>query len=135
MKNQIKFIIVLFVISSFGCRTFAQTAKPSTEAERFKLAAEYSSQNRGVSVLVMKGDKVVFEDYQNGHEATAPWMLASGTKSFSGVMCAAAIEDRLIRVLMKKWLTPSPNGRVIRENRRSQFASYYLCRVASPPGR
>ena len=96
MKNQIKFIIVLFVISSFGCRTFAQTAKPLTETERFKLAAEYSSQNRGVSVLVMKGDKVVFEDYQNGHEATEPWMLASGTKSFSGVMCAAAIEDRLI---------------------------------------
>lgn len=79
-----------------GCRVSAQSQKPLTESERFKLAADYSSQNRGVSVLVMKGDKVVFEDYQNGHMADEPWPLFSGTKSFSGVMCAAAIEDKLI---------------------------------------
>ena len=67
-----------------------------TEKQRFELAAEYSRESRGLSVLVMKGDKIVFEDYQNGHSADRPWMLASGTKSFSGVICAAAIEDRLI---------------------------------------
>ncbi|HEX3102459.1 MAG TPA: serine hydrolase [Pyrinomonadaceae bacterium] len=90
------FAVIFCVFLSFGCRAFAQTAKPLTENERFKLAAEYSSKNKGVSVLVMKGDKVVFDDYQNGHTASDPWILASGTKSFSGVMCAAAIEDKLI---------------------------------------
>jgi len=61
------------------------------------MAADYSRASRGVSVLVMKGDKIVFEDYQNGHQADEPWLLASGTKSFSGVMLAAAIEDKLIK--------------------------------------
>lgn len=78
------------------CRANAQTKQTLTEQDRYKLAAEYSRQNRGVSVLVMKGDTIVFEDYQNGHSADAPWILASGTKSFSGAMLVAAIEDKLI---------------------------------------
>ncbi len=47
-------------------------------------------------MLVMKGSTIVFEDDQNGYAKDLPWILASGTKSFSGVMCAAAIEDKLI---------------------------------------
>jgi CubicO group peptidase (beta-lactamase class C family) len=50
----------------------------------------------------MKGGKVVFEEYQNGHQADTPWPLASGTKSFSGVMLAAAIEDKLVRSFDEK---------------------------------
>lgn len=50
----------------------------------------------------MKGEKIVFEDYQNGHRADEPWMLASGTKSFSGVMLAAAIEDKLVKSFDEK---------------------------------
>lgn len=88
----------IFFISSLlfnGC-THAQTASVG-DVQRFRSAAEYSREQRGLSVLVMKGDKVVFEEYQNGHTASTPWMLASGTKSFSGVMLAAAIEDGLIK--------------------------------------
>jgi len=47
-------------------------------------------------MLVMRGDSVVFEEYQNGHREGAAWPLYSGTKSFNGVMLAAAIEDKLI---------------------------------------
>ncbi|MEP6903326.1 MAG: serine hydrolase [Actinomycetota bacterium] len=90
-------IVSSFLLFSFGCAVKAQTAKILTEPERFKLAAEYSAANRGVSVLVMKGDKIVFEDYENGHTADGAWFLASGTKSFSGVMLAAAIEDKLVK--------------------------------------
>ena len=50
----------------------------------------------------MKGDRTVFEEYQNGHNAETPWILASGTKSFSGVMLAAAIEDKLIKSFDEK---------------------------------
>ena len=85
------------MLFSFGCAVKAQNSKPLSEQERYKLAAEYSAENRGRAVLVMKGDKVVFEDYENGHTAEMPWFLASGTKSFSGVMLAAAIEDKLIK--------------------------------------
>ena len=94
MKTLVIFFAI-FLVSS--CPVKAQNTKILTEAERYKLAAEYSAANRGVSVLVMKGDKIVFEDYENGHTADQAWFLASGTKSFSGVMLAAAIEDKLIK--------------------------------------
>lgn len=91
--------ISLIILALTGAMTFGQTV---TDLQRYKSAADYSRENRGLSVLVMKGDKVVFEEYQNGHNADRPWMLASGTKSFSGVMCAAAIEDKLINSFDEK---------------------------------
>src|SRR5438067_387502 len=86
--------LVCFI--TLGCAAAAQTRPILTEQQRFELAAEDSKSARGVSVLVLKGDRVVFEDYQNGHAADEPWMLASGTKSFTGVMLATAIEDKLV---------------------------------------
>ena len=79
-----------------SCAAKAQTTRPLTEQERFKLAADYSRDHRGLSVLVMKGDKIVFEDYTNNATPDTPWMLFSGTKSFSGAMLCAAIEDKII---------------------------------------
>lgn len=96
MRITILVSFLAAVLFTFGCRTSAQTKTAVTDAERYKLAAEYSTEHRGLSVLIMKGDKIVFEEYQNGHTADTPWMLASGTKSFSGVMLAAAIEDKLV---------------------------------------
>ena len=76
---------------------YPQTATTLTDKQRYELAAEYSRSHNGVAVLVMKGDKIVFEDYADAVAEDIPWFLASGTKSFSGVMCAAAIEDKLIK--------------------------------------
>ncbi|NOT46867.1 MAG: serine hydrolase [Acidobacteria bacterium] len=95
-------ILALLIFFAAGCNARAQSKPVTGEMQRYKLAAAYSEQFRGLSVLVMKGDKVVFEEYQNGHSAERPWMLASGTKSFSGVMLAAAIEDGLIRSFDEK---------------------------------
>ncbi|MCU0724089.1 MAG: serine hydrolase [Planctomycetes bacterium] len=66
---------------------------PLVTVERCKLAAEYSAAHRGVSVLVMLDGKVFFEDYANGGAPDRAWELASGTKSFNGVLAAAAIQD------------------------------------------
>lgn len=95
-----KFILITLAVIFTVSNSFAQ--KTLSETERYKLAADYSRQNRGVSVLVMKDDKIVFEEYQNGRSADQPWILASGTKSFSGVMAAAAIDDKLIKDLDEK---------------------------------
>jgi CubicO group peptidase (beta-lactamase class C family) len=97
MKIRLFATYFLFIICCLGCSANAQNKPPATDQERFKLAAEYSKEHRGLSVLIMKGDKVLFEEYQNGHSADTPHMLASGTKSFSGVILAAAIEDGLIK--------------------------------------
>ncbi len=96
--SKFVFLSLSFVlIISFGGAVGAQNSKTLPEAARYKLAAEYSSENRGRAVLVIKGDKSVFEEYQNGHSAETAWFLASGTKSFAGVMLAAAIEDKLFK--------------------------------------
>lgn len=62
----------------------------------FTAAATYSANRRGVSLLAMRRGEVIFEDYPNQGSAARGWELASGTKSFTGVMAAAAIRDRLI---------------------------------------
>lgn len=89
------FAAFLFAVLTAGCQANAQT-RSETSTRAFQRAAEYSTENRGLAVLIMKGDEVIFEDYENGHSASTPWMLASGTKSFSGVILAAAIEDKLV---------------------------------------
>ncbi len=61
-----------------------------------RLAAEYSARYRGISLLVMVDGKTVFEDYPNGGSPTRAHGLASGTKSFSGVMAVAAQQDGLL---------------------------------------
>ena len=58
-------------------------------------AAAYSAQRRGVSLLVMQGGRVLFEDYPRA-SADATHELASGTKSFSGVLAAAMVQDGLL---------------------------------------
>lgn len=93
MKTRIFFLLLVAICSHSA---FGQTAAAKAELLRFEAAAKYSSEHRGVAVLVMKGDKIVFEDYASPFGEELPWILASGTKSFSGVMCAAAIEDKLI---------------------------------------
>jgi CubicO group peptidase (beta-lactamase class C family) len=62
----------------------------------FSAAAAYSAERRGVSLLVMRRGETIFEDYPGEGGPTRGWELASGTKSFTGVMAAAAIQDGLI---------------------------------------
>lgn len=64
--------------------------------ENIEAAARYSAERDGVSLLVMIGGEIVFEDYPNEGGVDRAWELASGTKSFSGVMAAAAAADGLL---------------------------------------
>jgi CubicO group peptidase (beta-lactamase class C family) len=62
----------------------------------FTAAADYSRPRRGVSLLAMRRGRILHEDYPNGGAPNRGWELASGTKSFTGVMAAAAVKDRLL---------------------------------------
>jgi len=59
-------------------------------------AARYSAERRGVSLLFMRRGEIIFEDYPNEGGAERGWELASGTKSFTGVIAAAAAQDNLL---------------------------------------
>lgn len=67
---------------------------PSQSA--MKLAAEYSQSYRGQAMLVMHDGQMIFEQYDDRGGPTNKQMLASGSKSFVGIVAAAAVEDKLI---------------------------------------
>jgi CubicO group peptidase (beta-lactamase class C family) len=63
---------------------------------QWRAAAAYSAARRGVSMIVLKAGRVMFEDYPNGGKQDSAWELASGTKSFTGVIAAAAAQDGML---------------------------------------
>jgi len=66
----------------------------------------------------MQDGKVVFEQYDNGGSASQQQMLASGTKSFNGIVAAAAITDGLITfddlasTYLPEWKTDARKSRI-----------------------
>jgi CubicO group peptidase (beta-lactamase class C family) len=64
--------------------------------ESLKTAAEYSAKTDGHAFMVVQRGEVLIEEYQNGHTAERPHRLASGTKSFSGLIAMCAVEDGLL---------------------------------------
>lgn len=78
-------------------QSFAEEPAPEpTNPQHQKLAAEYSASCKGISMLVRVDNKEVFADYPNGGRKDRAHELASGTKSFCGVLAAAAMQDKLI---------------------------------------
>lgn len=76
----------------------ALAAAPALAQTRFEAAKAYSIARRGISFLVMQRGQVLFEDYQGLGLRFKGWELASGTKSFSGVMAAALVQDGLLKL-------------------------------------
>ena len=62
-------------------------------------AADESERHLGRALLVMKDGEIVFERYARGWSSERPHPLASGTKSFCGVLAARALQDGVIRSL------------------------------------
>ncbi|MBU6238163.1 MAG: serine hydrolase, partial [Planctomycetes bacterium] len=59
-------------------------------------AADYSTQFSGRVVLVLHRGELVYERYDRDWLESRPHMLASGTKSFSGVIAMFAVHDGLL---------------------------------------
>jgi CubicO group peptidase (beta-lactamase class C family) len=76
----------------------ALTATPAFTQTRFEAAKAYSDARRGISFLVMQRGQVLFEAYQGKGLRFRGWELASGTKSFSGAMAAALVQDGLLNL-------------------------------------
>jgi CubicO group peptidase (beta-lactamase class C family) len=63
--------------------------------EAFEAAADYSAKHSGRVMLVMRDGQVLYSRADNSWDISRPHPLASGTKSFSGVMAMMAIQDGL----------------------------------------
>jgi CubicO group peptidase (beta-lactamase class C family) len=68
-----------------------ETLKKSSDT-----AAAYSEKFAGRAMLVLHEGEVVFERYANDWSADKPHPLASGTKSFTGVLAMLAVQDGLL---------------------------------------
>lgn len=79
-----------------GSSAFAQAAPDPGNPRHHRLAAAYSAQHRGIALLVMVDGQILFEDYPGRGHPNRAHELASGTKSFSGVMAVAAVQDGLL---------------------------------------
>jgi CubicO group peptidase (beta-lactamase class C family) len=79
------------------CLTLSAQAAPPTP-EQLDAARRYSESFGGQAMVVMWDGKIVFESYANGGGKDRLQALASGTKSFVGVVAVAAVEDGLIRL-------------------------------------
>lgn len=96
------------------------TTQPPT-ADQIQAAARVSAEARGFAFLVMHEGKVIFEAYPNGGSASRATELASGTKSFAGVMALAAQEDGLLKLdesvsdTLSEWRDPDRKNITIRE--------------------
>ncbi|MEQ2006347.1 MAG: serine hydrolase [Limisphaerales bacterium] len=64
----------------------------------FQPAADYLSSCGGHALLVYRDGRLLFEEYLNGHTREQPHRLASGTKSFVGVLAVMASEDGLLKL-------------------------------------
>jgi CubicO group peptidase (beta-lactamase class C family) len=79
-----------------GAAALAHAGVASAQNFAFAEAAAYSAARRGVSLLVMQRGRILFEDYPGDGAPDRGWELASGTKSFTGIMAAAAVQDGLM---------------------------------------
>jgi len=77
-----------------GLKLVAQVSPPTFE--QLDAARRYSELHGGQAMVVMWDGKVIFESYANGGGKDRLQPLASGTKSFVGVIAVAVVQDGLI---------------------------------------
>lgn len=130
---------------SLNRRAFALSAlaagltAPARAAGRFAEAAAYSAARRGVSLLVIENGRTVFENYPNEGGPERAWELASGTKSFSGVLAAALVQDRLLDLdepcarTLEEWRTDPLKRRVSVRGLLSLTGGVGAGRIGRPP--
>ncbi len=84
------------VLMITGIMLISGVSTPAAAAGSYDAAADYSKAHKGLAVVVLKGNKVVYERYDNGGEMNQPVGLASGTKSFNCATAVAAQVDGLL---------------------------------------
>lgn len=90
-------LFLLFIAAAISAVLGVETAQAATDPNCQK-ALEYSAARRGAAVLVLRNGEVVCEGYAGEGAPDKGMEIASGTKSFSGMMLAAAVQDGLIKL-------------------------------------
>ena len=90
-------LFALLTVAALAAAAGQAPRRPRSRARAaIQKALEYSKSNNGLSLLILQKGKLLFEDYHNGYSKDDTHMLASATKSFSGVLLAALVEDKIV---------------------------------------
>ncbi|OGZ07723.1 MAG: hypothetical protein A3C93_06565 [Candidatus Lloydbacteria bacterium RIFCSPHIGHO2_02_FULL_54_17] len=76
--------------------TLASSTFPTLQRSDIQAALDYSASHKGEEVLIFQDGRVVAHESENGFKKGTPHRLASGTKSFSGIILAALIDDGIV---------------------------------------
>lgn len=95
---KLAYLLLTLVSLSAVCQTKPTGGSAALSEANCQLAWDYCQQSGTRAMLVMQDGKLLFEQYANGGSATRPQLLASGSKSFNGVLAEAAVEDGLLKL-------------------------------------
>ncbi len=96
------FLIIFLAVSLYG-------KDLPIDIKNLEKASEYSISIGGQTFLVMYDGEIIYEKYSNGGSPEKLQWLASGSKSFVGIVAVAAVEDGLIKLddkvceIIHKW--------------------------------
>ena len=91
-------LAAISVILTLAIAPAARSQAESPWRARLAPAGEYLRSCNGHALLVYRDGQLLFEDYFNGYQREEPHRLASGTKSFVGVLAVMAAEDGLLKL-------------------------------------
>ncbi|MCM8785273.1 MAG: beta-lactamase family protein [Candidatus Omnitrophica bacterium] len=90
MANLIFTIFLLFVFNLFSQCT--------VKSEKIEKAFEYHKDREGECMIIMYDGNIIFEKYTGKGSPDRLQWLASGSKSFVGIVAAAGVEDGIINL-------------------------------------
>lgn len=90
-------VLTAVVFAMPGADVVQGEEKPTFLPKNISLAQTYHEEQKGISFMIYHQGKKLYESYANGGFARKPHELASGTKSFSGIMAAFAVQDGLMQ--------------------------------------
>jgi CubicO group peptidase (beta-lactamase class C family) len=96
---------------------------PVTSNLNIASAADYARNTNGRAMVVWRDGQMIFEQYANGGAAARSELLASGSKSFSCALAAAAMQDGILDVdaLAATRISPWAPGGAAPENTQKQM--------------
>jgi CubicO group peptidase (beta-lactamase class C family) len=98
MRSLTTLLALFLTLAPATLRSLGQESTiTNNQRALFEQAADYSKRFSGHAVLVQHQGNILYERYDNWGQNT-PHMLASGTKSFSGILAMFAVQDGLLEL-------------------------------------
>ncbi|HEX5379290.1 MAG TPA: serine hydrolase, partial [Phenylobacterium sp.] len=88
--------IIMAVLLALASQAARAEILVGGDAPACRAAAAFSDPRRGAAILVLQDGRAICEAYSGAGAADRRMEIWSGTKSFSGVMAAAAVQDGLL---------------------------------------